>query len=279
MKRKMIRDLYVGRKLADGYPDLEKLGVDWFSRSQLSHSKVEEVMQSLERLIELSREPKGILVVGCGPNPHAINQLLSMGYDVSGVEPIAEYVNKAGDFLGDPKRVVLGSAEKLPLGDHSKRVIIMTSVLEHVDSPLQSLAEAYRVLMPGGVVYISTTNRWKLSLTGNNGEYRVRFFNWFPDIVKESYVYHHLHFNPSLANYTPRPAVHWFSYPDLCKLGRQAGFAQFYSLLDLVNDKSPYVSKSRLRKWLLKPMQNNVWLRSFALTQAGGTIFMLKRPA
>jgi len=138
---KMMHELYVSRKLAAGYPDFEKLGVDRFSRSQLAHSKVEEVMPSLERLIDLSEEPRGILGVGCGPNPHAIKRLLSMGYDASGVEPIAEYVSKAETFLGDPKRVILGSAEKLPLGDHSKRVILMTSVLEHVDSSLQSLAE------------------------------------------------------------------------------------------------------------------------------------------
>ena len=99
-----------------------------------------------------------------------------------------------------------------------------------------------------------------------------------PDIVKESYVYQHLHFKPSLANYTPRPAVHWFSYSDLCKLGRQAGFAQFYSLLDLVDDASPYIWQSKLRRYLLRPMQRCAWFRGMVLTQAGGTIFMLKRP-
>ena len=55
---------------------------------------------------------------------------------------------------------------------------------------------------------MATTNRYRFSPTGSNDEFRVRFFNWFPRIVKESYVFQHLHFDPTLANYSPRPAVH-----------------------------------------------------------------------
>ena len=47
-----------------------------------------------------------------------------------------------------------------------------------------------------------------------------------------------LHYEPQLANYNARPAVHWFSFPDLCRLGREAGFAQFYSPLDLIDDRA-----------------------------------------
>ena len=101
----------------------------------------------------------------------------------------------------------------------------MEHVLEHADSPRQSLAEIYRVLIPGGVAYIATSNRYHFSPIGYNGEFNVPFYNWFPDALKEAFVHHHLHFKPSLANYTPRPAVHWFCYSDLCRVGRDAGFA------------------------------------------------------
>jgi len=154
----------------------------------------------------------------------------------------------------------------------------MQSLLEHMDAPARSLAEADRVLVTNGALHISTTNRWKFSFTGNNGEFRTRFYNWLPSIIKESYVFLHLHYQPSLANYSERPAVHWFSYPDLCKLGREAGFAKFYSWIDLVDEDSPIVAKSNLRRLLLNKVRYNPWLRSLALTQAGGSIFMLKRP-
>jgi hypothetical protein len=80
-----------------------------------------------------------------------------------------------------------------------------------------------------------------------------------------------------LANYSLRPAVHWYSYADLCRLGRQAGFGQFYSVLDLLDTGDPLVSKSRGRNLLLNKLKFNPWLRALTLTQRGTPIFMLKR--
>jgi hypothetical protein len=95
--------------------------------------------------------------------------------------------------------------------------------------------------------------------------------------VKESYIFYHLHYQPSLANYSPRPAVHWFSYADLCALGRQAGFAQFYSPTDLLNlDKGD--ARPTWRKRILDALRRNPWLRAANLTQIGGDIYMWKRP-
>lgn len=99
--------------------------------------------------------------------------------------------------------------------------------------------------------------------------------------MKESYVYKHLHYDPRLANYSPRPAVHWFSYTDLCKLGRQVGFTQFYSRLDLVSRLAPSVQGRAYRKILLHLVGSglqNPWIRALALLQYGNSIFMLRRP-
>ena len=155
----------------------------------------------------------------------------------------------------------------------------MESVLEHVDSVDHTLAEAYRVLRPGGVLHVTTTNRLQLSPTGQNGEYRVRFFNWLPAHVKESYVVRHLHYDPSLANYTPRPAVHWFTYPELCAHGRRAGFATFYSFLDLIDEeRDASVATHRLKRWIIRNARNHPWFRALVVSQmAGNPIFMYKR--
>src|SRR4029079_378850 len=89
---------------------------------------------------------------------------------------------------------------------------------------------------------------------------------------------------PRLANYTERPAVHWFSFADLCAVGRLAGFAQFYSLLDL-RTRAERRSSGNPRKrglrggWPLGVVQRSPLLRSIALTQIGGEIVMLKRGA
>jgi hypothetical protein len=103
-----------------------------------------------------------------------------------------------------------------------------------------------------------------------------------PDVVKESYIFRHLHFEPKLANYAERPAVHWFTFAELCQRGREAGFAQFYSHLDL---KTPEASNfgggqatRRIKAQTLRYVQRSAWLRAAALSQVGGLIFMVKRP-
>jgi hypothetical protein len=95
--------------------------------------------------------------------------------------------------------------------------------------------------------------------------------------VKEGYVFQHLHYRPELANFSSRPAVHWLSFADLCSRGRDAGFSQFYSPLDLMRIEDQIIQRSALRKFVLPRIQSNPWLRALALTQVGGSIFMMKR--
>lgn len=272
-----MKDLYKNRFLSEGYPELEKLSVEHFSATQEIHENVKVTLTRLGRLIDLSKEPRTVAVVGCGPNPSTVKNLLELGYDAIGIEPVVGSAEAAKCFLGDPTRVLIGSAESMPFIANSQRVVIMESVLEHVDSLFKTLSEMYRILAPGGVLYIYTTNRLRFSLSGANGEFRTRFYNWFPPLVKESYVFQHLHYNPRLSNFTPRPAVHWFTYAELCESGRQAGFGQFYSPLDLAAADDPSIQGSCCRKWFLKMVRLHPWFRALALRQYGNAIFMLKR--
>ena len=272
--------MYSNRKLADGYPDLDRVSDEWFSKWIAAKpddmARIKKVLRLIGRLIDLDKM-RNMLLIGCGPRPQQIKILTDEGFNVLGIEPQKLYVKSAQEYLGDSSRVKIGSAEDIPVGNNSQHIVFMESVLEHVDSPLKSLDEIYRVLLPGGITIIGTTNRHRFSLTGKNGEYNKKFFNWFPNLVKESYVFHHLHYKPILANYTPRPAVHWFSYSDLCKLGRMAGFAQFYSFIDLLNKDDPSIARSKFRSFMINKIKYNPWLRALVLSQIGGAIIMLKR--
>ena len=270
--------LYANRKLAQGYPDIERLGSDYFADHQDTSTDVLKTMQRIGRLTALGQHPT-VLVIGCGPNPRSIRELLDAGFGASGVEPVGFHVETAARFLGGAGFVLEGTAESLPATDESQDAVIMESVLEHVDSAHQSLAEVFRVLKPGGVLYVTTTNRTRFSLTGKNGEFFVPFYNWLPAIVKESYVFRHLHYDPSLAAYTPRPAVHWFTYPELCALGRQAGFAQFYSFLDLIDETvDESVASSRAKTWIVRAVRRRPWFRALMISQmTGNPMFMYKR--
>jgi SAM-dependent methyltransferase len=279
MSARWISDLYRIRRLTDGYPDLERLGVEYYSpRQQDSSRGIESLLRCIGRMIDLEHGLKTVCEVGCGPKPTTLKWLKEHGFTTVGVEPIAAYVKAGCEMLADPRGVVQGRAEQLPLPDESQRVVLLESVLEHVDSPRQAISEAYRVLAPGGVLFVYTTNRHRLviSLTGRKGEFRAPFYNFFPDILKESYVFAHLHYDPRLANYSPLPAVHWFCFSDLCKLGRDIGFAKFYSPLDLAEANDSFVA-SRIRRLVFEFVRKSPLLRSLALLQFGNAIFMWKR--
>src|SRR6478672_9661879 len=219
--------LYDGRKLSDAYPGLDRLYDETFNQTltdATGNGSIARQLTYLSRLLHLRRGR--VLVVGCGPQPTVVKELLERGFDAVGVEPVREFVRSAGLYVHAPDRILQGAAETIPLADNSVELVYCNSVLEHVDSPSASLKEMYRVLQPGGAAMVITTNRYRVSLKGDNGEYSIPFFNWLPPVVRECYAYHHLHYDPRLAHFTDRPAVHWFSYSDLCKRGREAGFAR-----------------------------------------------------
>ncbi|HKQ08533.1 MAG TPA: class I SAM-dependent methyltransferase [Blastocatellia bacterium] len=274
------RDLYADRRLAEGYPGLDRLALKNFTATLDAQpddsTRLDRLLGRLNRLIDLERA-RNIVVLGCGPRPQTVKHLLERRFNAIGVEPVPLFVEAAREYLNDTVHVMEGAAERIPVADGSQQIVFCDSVLEHVVSPTRSLDEMHRVLAPGGIAFITTTNRYRFSITGDNGEFMFRFFNWLPALLKESLVHHHLHYDPRLANYSQLPAVHWFSYAELCRLGREAGFAQFYSLLDLIDTSDPGVSGSRLKRWLADRLKFNPWLRTLALTQRGDTIIMLKR--
>jgi SAM-dependent methyltransferase len=284
----MTTGMYRDRKLSQGYPDLERRALATYIATldarQDDTRRMERLLTYFGRLIDLSCHPD-VLVIGCGPKPAPMRTLLQHGCNVLGVDPVPSFVRSAGEFLGAPDRVVQGRAEEIPLRECSQDIVLLESVLEHVDSPLDGLKEIHRVLRPGGIVFLITTNRFLVSLNGFNGEFNVPFFNWLPENLKESFIFFHLHFDPRLANYTQRPAVHWFSFSQLCALGRAAGFARFYSLLDLQDVDDAAIGGAQrgairrlARGLVLNGVHSTPWLRALALTVTarGGEIIMLK---
>jgi ubiquinone/menaquinone biosynthesis C-methylase UbiE len=274
------RDLYETRKLEEGYPNLSQLAHAAFSDTVRSRSddlsRMERLVSYLGRITDLETS-RQILVLGCGPHPEPMLHLAKMGHSVTGVEPVRSFVETAREFVGSAGSVIEGAAERMEIPDGSQDIVFFEAVLEHVDSIQLSLSEIHRVLKPGGLLYLNTTNRHRFSFSGANGEYNVPFYNWFPALVKESYVFEHLHYNPALANYTTRPAVHWFSFSELCSYGRSAGFARFYGITDLVRQSDPSIAKSAIRRAMLPLIQRNPWIRALALSQVGHWIAMLKR--
>lgn len=94
---------------------------------------------------ELSARPR-ILVVGGGGK--------GAGTDVLYDDPRIELV--AFDIYASQKTQFVADAHRIPLADASVDAVWIQAVLEHVLDPWQVVAEIYRVLRDGGVVYAET---------------------------------------------------------------------------------------------------------------------------
>jgi len=118
-------------------------------------------LERLTRLLDRSLDGLDVVDVGCGGGLLSV-PLAALGARVVGVDieasciRIAEEAARSRDL---PGRFVVGDAAKLPLDDGAFDVVVLSDVLEHVDRPATAIAEAARVLRPGGMFYVNTINR------------------------------------------------------------------------------------------------------------------------
>ena len=106
-----------------------------------------------------------VLDLGCGAGFLA-NYLGERGHQVTGIDTTAEnlLVAKHHDRTGQV-RYQVGDACELPFADASFDVVCAMDLLEHVEEPARLIAEANRVLAPGGLLFFHTFNRnWLANL-------------------------------------------------------------------------------------------------------------------
>ncbi len=103
--------------------------------------------------------PARILDVGGGPGAHA-RWLTADGYSVHVVDPIPRHIDQAKQTGATAE---LGDARRLTAADASFDVVLLLGPLYHLlerTDREQALAEAYRVLKPGGVLAAAGINRY-----------------------------------------------------------------------------------------------------------------------
>jgi 2-polyprenyl-6-hydroxyphenyl methylase/3-demethylubiquinone-9 3-methyltransferase len=103
--------------------------------------------------------PVRVLDLGCGAG-FLSNDLAARGHRVTSLDPTLE--NLAVARLHDATHSVAyeaGDARALPYPDGSFDVVCAMDLLEHVEEPDRVIAEAGRVLAPGGLFFFHTFNR------------------------------------------------------------------------------------------------------------------------
>ncbi len=121
-------------------------------------------------------------------------------------------------------------ATRLPYREGSFDLVFNNSLLEHVPTWQEVLAETARVLRPGGVFVMYTTNRaCPLQQEVNH----FPFYPWLPDPVQRRVLAWIMKHRRDLVNFTDFPAVNWFTFGGMRRAFRAVGLEP-YDRLDLL---------------------------------------------
>ena len=118
-----------------------------------------------------------LLDMGCGEGRHSIGALLETSANIVGLDLSLGDLNIAKSRLNDFDLSNIdthctfgaGNINNIPFKSESLDSVVCSEVLEHIDSPEESIKELIRVLKPGGVMALSVPRYlpelicWKLS--------------------------------------------------------------------------------------------------------------------
>jgi len=189
-----------------------------------------------------------VLDVGCGVGVQS-RLWASDGYQVTAIdydEGLVEIARQRSETANIHAEFVVGSAESIPRDLDSFDVCLAIELLEHVDDWARCLDEFCRVLAPGGVLLLTTTN----VISPRQNEYRLPLYSWWPGFIKKRIPAIVRERYPALANYSPCPAQHWFSFFQLRRELSQRGLRAVDRLdvMDLNDKPTPLVALVRLAR-------------------------------
>lgn len=142
----------------------DELGERWYAANDdpVALLRAESRLRNpwvVEHIVRERGHGASVLDVGCGAG-FLSNHLARQGFDVTGIDASQASIDVAARHdTSRGARYLLGDAARLPFADASFDVVCAMDFLEHVEDPARVLAEAARVLKPGGLFFFHTFNR------------------------------------------------------------------------------------------------------------------------
>jgi len=137
-------------------------------------------------------EGRRILDIGCGLGVY-VRKFREFSDHVYGIDVDAKRLREGARTTPG---LMLAASERLPFRDATFDVVVLNEVIEHVRDDAATLAEAYRILAPGGRIVIYAPNR--LYPFETHGVYlgkrfvfgNIPFVNWLPSPLRDRLVPH-----------------------------------------------------------------------------------------
>jgi 2-polyprenyl-3-methyl-5-hydroxy-6-metoxy-1,4-benzoquinol methylase len=179
------------------------------------------VMQALG--YERSHGPLDVADIGCNAGTQC-RIWAAEGHRVFGLDinlSLLALARQRAEKQGLSIRFVVGSATDIPLPENAVDVCIAPELLEHVVDWRSCLREFARIVRPGGVLYLTTTNK----LCPRQQEFDLPFYSWYPAFLKHHYERLSVTSRPELVAHATYPAVNWFTYFGLRRQLAGMGFS------------------------------------------------------
>jgi ubiquinone/menaquinone biosynthesis C-methylase UbiE len=174
------------------------------------------IQATILRLMGPRDEAMHIADVGCGAGTQT-RLWAARGHIAHGADINAALIDLARQRAAQDRLAVefsVASATGLPWADASMDVCIAPELLEHVADWTACIEQFVRVLKPGGVLYLSTSN----VLCPSQEEFDLPMYSWYPAPFKRHFEELARTTHPELAGHATYPAVNWFSYYGLRRI-------------------------------------------------------------
>lgn len=122
-------------------------------------------------LLERRLGQKGRLLDFACAAAYLVERASKQGWEAYGLD-LGEWVRQAADLRG-VKNVLIGTLVDQHFPDGWFDVVYASQIFEHLQSPMEDLAEISRILKPGGILYIEVPNYRTLPIMANRDDFEL----------------------------------------------------------------------------------------------------------